>query len=216
MPGVFGFTRKGQSTSIEAVQKVMTLYPYFKQDELFEDDFVAASRVHLNKIGEKSSPEVSYAEEHDGVSIWIEGEAYNLLELSDSFGYDASTGFRMALLKAYENDQLDAFLNQLDGYFCAVIYDRNKSELKLISDRYGMRMLYWYWHKDQFAWASEVKGILALDGIDKTIDPTSFECFMDLGYLLGEHTWFERIKLIKPATVITFDLLKRDITQYHY
>lgn len=211
MPGVFGFTKKGQTTSIEDIQQAMTLYPYFKQDDLFEDDMIAASRVHLNKIGERSSPA-----ERGGVFVWIEGEAYNLAELSNNFGYDTDDGFSTALLKAYENNQLNSFLNQLDGYFCAVIYDNNKNEVKLISDRYGMRMLYWYWNEGHFAWASEVKGILALDRVDKTIDTTSFDCFMDLGHLLGEHTWFEQIKLIKPATVITFDLLKDIVSQYHY
>ncbi|MBE0472255.1 MAG: hypothetical protein IBX55_22445 [Methyloprofundus sp.] len=96
------------------------------------------------------------------------------------------------------------------------MYDQKSQQIKLISDRYGMRMLYWYWHQGQFAWASEVKGILALNDIDKTIDPTSFDCFMDLGYLLGEHTWFEQIKLIKPATILTFDIKNQTIQQHYY
>jgi asparagine synthase (glutamine-hydrolysing) len=211
MPGIFGFIKKNQTASIKTVQKAMTLYPSFKQDDLFEDELVAASRVHLGKIGEKTSPK-----EKKGVFVWIEGEVYNLSDLSDTFGYAADTDLSTALLINYENNQLDSFLNQLDGYFCAVIYDTNKAQVKLISDRYGMRMLYWYMSDGQFAWASEVKGILALDDIDKTIDPTSFDCFMDLGHLLGEHTWFDKIKLIKPATVLTLNLSEGNITQHHY
>jgi len=211
MPGIFGFTKQNQSTPLAAVQKKMTLYPYFKQDDLFEDEAIAASRVHLNKIGEKNSPI-----ESNGVFAWIEGEAYNHVELASSFGYEESLSFSECLLFVYQQNLLDSFLNKVDGYFCAVIYDQNKKQVKLISDRYGMRMLYWYWNEGQFAWSSEVKGIIALDNIDQTIDSTSFECFMDLGYLLGEHTWFEHIKLIKPATVISLDLQKNIVSQYHY
>ncbi|URQ99027.1 hypothetical protein LOC50_01550 [Pseudoalteromonas sp. SCSIO 43095] len=211
MPGIFGFTKKDQTASIETVQKSMMLYPYFKKDDLFEDVSIAASRVHLNKIGEKNSPIQS-----NGVFAWIEGETYNHVELASSFGYEESLSFSECLLFVYHHNLLDSFLNKLDGYFCAVIYDQNKKQVKLISDRYGMRMLYWYWNKGQFAWASEVKAILSLDNIDQTIDSTSFECFMDLGYLLGEHTWFEHIKLVKPATVITLDLQKNTVSQYHY
>lgn len=211
MPGIFGFTKKNQLTPLAAVQKEMTLYPYFKQDDLFEDEVIAASRVHLNKIGEKNSPI-----ESNGVFAWIEGEAYNHVELASSFGYEESLSFSECLLFVYKQNLLDSFLNKLDGYFCAVIYDQNKKQVKLISDRYGMRMLYWYWNEGLFAWSSEVKGIIALDNIDQTIDSTSFECFMDLGYLLGEHTWFEHIKLIKPATVISLDLQKNIVSQYHY
>lgn len=211
MPGLFGFTKNNQTASIKTMQEAMTLYPHFKHDDLFEDNLISASRVHLNKIGEKSSPT-----KKNGIFIWIEGEAYNLPELSNDFKYNNNADFSSALLVAYENNQLDDFLNKLDGYFCAVIYDQNKKQIKLISDRYGMRMLYWYYSEGQFSWASEVKGILALDNIDKIIDPTSFNCFMDLGYLLGEHTWFEKIKLIKPATILSFDLLKQEIHQHHY
>lgn len=211
MPGLFGFTKNNQTASIKTMQEAMTLYPHFKHDDLFEDNLISASRVHLNKIGEKSSPT-----KKNGIFIWIEGEAYNLPELSNDFKYNNNADFSSALLVAYENNQLDDFLNKLDGYFCAVIYDQNKKQIKLISDRYGMRMLYWYYSEGQFSWASEVKGILALDNTDKTIDPTSFDCFMDLGYLLGEHTWFEKIKLIKPATILSFDILKQEIHQHHY
>ena len=39
---------------------------------------------------------------------------------------------------------------------------------------------------------------------------------MDLGYFLGEDTFFEMIRLIKPATVLTFDLSTRKIDQHYY
>jgi len=67
-----------------------------------------------------------------------------------------------------------------------------------------------------FAWGSEVKAILAVEGVDIQLDPTSFDCFMDLGYLMGERTWFEHIELIKPATVIEYDIRADETHQYHY
>ena len=79
-----------------------------------------------------------------------------------------------------------------------------------------MRLLYWYYKDGVFAWGSEVKAILAVDGVDKALDPTSYDCFMDLGYLMGEHTWLEHIKLIKPATVVEYDLAERAVNQHHY
>ncbi|MCF2908844.1 asparagine synthase-related protein [Pseudoalteromonas sp. DL2-H2.2] len=211
MPGIFGFTKENQTVSIESVQNSMMLFPSFKKDDLFEDEFIAASRVHLNKIGEKSSPT-----QKNDLLVWVEGEAYNHVELASCFGYKEGLSFSECLLFVYQNNLLDDFLNKLDGYFCAAIYDKEKKQVKLISDRYGMRMLYWYWYKGKFAWSSEVKGILATGNIDKAIDSTSFDCFMELGHLLGEKTWFEHIKLIKPATVITLDLQKNVVTQYHY
>jgi len=104
----------------------------------------------------------------------------------------------------------------LDGDFCAAIFDSDQKKIKLISDRYGMRMLYWY-HKDgMIAWGAEVKTILAIDGVDKKIDPISFDCFMDLGHLMGEHTWFDYIKLIKPATILEYDMGTGEVRHDHY
>lgn len=213
MPGIYGFsvTQSNPANTIQNMTDAMYLYDHFIKDAPFVDEHVAVSRVHLGHIGERNSPI-----EQDGVFVWVEGEAYNLDEIASQFGLAETVSIGKALIETYQANQLDAFLNKLDGYFCAALYDQNTQQIKLISDRYGMRMLYWYWHQGQFAWASEVKGILALNGIDKTIDPTSFDCFMDLGYLLGEHTWFEHIKLIKPATVLTFDINNHTVEQHYY
>ncbi|HFQ5342501.1 TPA: asparagine synthase-related protein [Vibrio vulnificus] len=212
MPGIYGFKKSGAlfSTRLTEVAGTMKLYDHFIQDDLYEDESIAASRVHLGKIGEKVSPVTL-----GGLKIWVEGEAYNHKEVAASLGLQR-LGLADLLLEAHATNKLDTFLNNLDGYFCAALYDKDMQQIKLISDRYGMRMLYWYTKDGAFAWGSEVKAILACEGVDKTIDPTSYECFMDLGYLLGEHTWFEQIKLIKPATVLTYDLKTQKIEQHYY
>ncbi|EKD45533.1 MAG: hypothetical protein ACD_69C00248G0002, partial [uncultured bacterium] len=212
MPGIYGFVKSNalSNADIHTVADQMRLYPHFVQDDMFEDSSIAASRVHLGKIGELSSPS-NLGE----FSVWVEGEAYNHQEVAIALGL---TGNSLAnlLLEAEKKNKLELFLNKLDGYFCAAIYDANKQKIKLISDRYGMRMLYWYEKDGTFIWASEVKGILACSGVDKTIDPTTLDCFMELGYLLGEHTWFEHVKLINPATVLIFDIKTKNVRGEYY
>ena len=212
MPGIYGFVKSNvlAKSDIRQVADQMKLYDQFNQDPLFENDYIAAGRVHLGKIGEKSSPASL-----GNLKLWIEGEGYNHKEVAETLGLKNS-GLAGLLLEANVANKLDAFLNRLDGYFCAALYDGDNQQVKLISDRYGMRMLYWYAKGEAFAWGSEVKAILACNGIDKAIDPTSYECFMDLGYLLGEHTWFDKIKLINPATVLTYDLNSKQVSQRYY
>jgi len=213
MPGIYGFSvsKKNDANNLEKMSEAMTLYPYFIQDAGFKSDELAASRVHLGHIGETHTPS-----SHKGIHVWIEGETYNLKEVCQALNLTSNTSLSKAMIKAYIANQLDAFLNKLDADFCAVLYDQNKKILKLISDRYGVKMLYWYFHNNQIVWSSEVKGILALESIDTTIDSDSFDCFMDLGYLMGEHTWFEHIRLIKPATIIDFDLIRQDMKEHCY
>src|SRR5690554_4210741 len=211
MPGIYGVANsKNAKANLEKMADAMYLYDHFIQDELFHDEHVGASRAHTGQVGEATSPA-----RHWSNALWVEGEAYNVSDVADELGLE-TTSLSDLLLAAENSQLLDKCLNRLDGYFCAALYNAETRKLKLISDRYGMRLLYWYHKNGVFAWGSEVKAILAVEGVDKELDPTSYDCFMDLGYLMGEHTWFEHIKLIKPATVIEYDLANDAVSQHHY
>ncbi|MFA6636888.1 MAG: asparagine synthase-related protein [Candidatus Omnitrophota bacterium] len=219
MPGIYGFCGLDSASAesgIAAMSTAMYLYSHFRQDQVFRDAYVAASRVHLGKIGMTISPACD--ELNNGV--WIEGEVYNLAEVVKEAGWAggsvSNADFPKWILYAYRVNQLEAFLNRMDGYFCAALYDPYARKVLLISDRYGMRMLYWYHRNGVFAWSGEVKGILALPHVDRTIDKTSLPCFMDLGYLMGEHTWFEHISLIKPATILEYDIAANTVAHKYY
>lgn len=159
------------------------------------------SHLHLGKMKKDTQAFV-----RDGVYISIEGEQYD-------FG-DAS--FEELLFEAYSDQALEQFLNKLDGYFNAVIYDSGLKKVFLISDRYGMRMLYYYFKDGRFAFSGEVKGLLGLDFVDSSIDSEQLDCFMDLGYLLEDNTWHKHIKLIKPSTIMEFDISSQTLTQKYY
>lgn len=211
MPGIYGLvSKKDTKNNLQSMSKTMYLYGHFIQDALFYDDSVAATRVHTGLVGTDHSPI-----KLNDLYVWVEGEAYNVSEVAKDLSLKANS-LPTLLLKADESNQLDKCLNLLDADFCAAIYNKQHQKIKLISDRYGMRLLYWY-HKDGiFAWGSEVKAILAIKDIDKKLNPTSYECFMDLGYLVDEHTWFKHIKLIKPASVVEYDLNTNTPKQYYY
>lgn len=210
MPGIYGLvSKKDTKNNLQNMSKSMYLYDHFIQDELFYDDSVSASRTHTGLVGTDHSP-IKLNE----LYVWVEGEAYNVSDVAKELNLKANS-LPILLLKANEDNQLDKCLRLLDGDFCAAIYDQEDQEVKLISDRYGMRPIYWY-HKDGiFAWGSEVKAILAIKDIDKELNPTSYDCFMDLGHLLGDVTWFSHIKLISPSSILKYDL-KNDSSEQSY
>ncbi|WP_423813592.1 asparagine synthase-related protein [Psychrobacter sp. 219-2-C] len=211
MPGIYGVvSKKDAKSNLQSMSKSMYLYDHFIQDELFYDGSVAASRVHTGLVGTDHSPV-----KLNDLYVWVEGEAYNISEVAKELNLK-SNSLPTLLVKADESNQLDKCLNRLDGYFCAAIYDKKLQKIKLISDRYGMRLLYWYHKNAVFAWGSEVKAILAIKDIDKELNPTSYDCFMDLGYLVDEHTWFKHMKLIKPASVVEYDLNTNTSKQHYY
>ncbi|MHA1748963.1 MAG: hypothetical protein ACTSYF_10040, partial [Promethearchaeota archaeon] len=176
------------------------------RDSLFSDENIIASRIHLGIIGEKSSPF-----QKSGVYAWIDGEIYNLNEVLELYKY-SSKSFSELLIDAYLDNQLELVLSKIDGCFSAILY--NQIELKLISDRYGMKPLYIWNDGINFAWVSELKALLAIKSFKPEINQKAINCFMDLGHLLGEITWFKNVKLMNAASIITFSIKKRKILEY--
>lgn len=179
-------------------------YPDKVQDVMLTLKFAAGTSFELGRALDR----VSNAD----VSVWVDGEAYNLAELKEEFPFIDGESFSGTIIQAYREGVLEPFLSRIDGYFCAVLYDRDMEQVKLISDRYGMRMLYWYCDGSKFLWSANILNILAVEGVDADIHKDSVECFKDLGYVLEDNTFFKHVKLIQPATVMTFDIA---VNHYH-
>lgn len=123
------------------------------KDNIFSDDSIISSRIHFNIIGENETTFQKL-----GLYTWIEGEIYNFSEIIELFKY-SSRSFAELLIDAYIDSRLENVLSKIDGCFTAILY--NKNELKLISDRYGMKPLYLWNDGYNFAWVSELKALLA-------------------------------------------------------
>lgn len=200
MPGLYGYIKAQENESqLGSMKQAMALHPHYKHDPAFTDAQIEASRMHLGFVGADTSPH----REKD-VHLWVEGEAYDVPDLS------------AYILENYQNGNLNKALAKIDGYFCFVLYDAKAQKVLLITDRLGMRLLYFYAHENRFAWASEVKGLLALDFVDRTIDKTTPACFTEIGFLLEDRTWFEHIKLVDPATIIEFDMKDKTLSRHTY
>ena len=154
-------------------------------------------------MGPKSSPF-----QKSGIYCWIDGEIYNRDNILNYFDYD-SKSFSELLIDAYSNNNLELVLSKIDGYFNAVLY--TKSNLYLISDRYGMKPLYIWNNGNNFAWASELKAFLAFNSFKPTINENAITCFLNLGHLLGQITWFKNVNMIKAATIVKYSIKKKKI-----
>jgi len=213
MPGLVGFSTEHLTLSRDDLLRARDQIKHeswYKDDDVFEDERVLATRTHLNVVGEKTSP---YSGQD--VVCWVEGEVYNLRELQTGFPESAGS-FPELLVAAHKKDALSQLLSQVNGYFVAVLYDRTKAEIALISDRYGLKPLYYWSEAGRFAWASEVKAFLALPDFTPVIRQEAFDCFMDLRHMIGDVTWFERVAMIPAATVLTCDLTRGRVEENRY
>ena len=99
-------------------------------------------------------------------SIWIvhNGEIYNHIELARELK-DMGHCFRSrsdteVILHSYEQWGEDC-LNKFNGMWAFAMWDSRKRELFCSRDRFGIKPFYYYFDRERFIFASEIKAILA-------------------------------------------------------
>ena len=85
--------------------------------------------------------------------------------------YDHPAGAAAVLLDGWRSSG-GKFLTGLHGSFNAVVWDRVDRRLHVITDRFGLKPIYVAKTANSFVVASEIKALLAFDGVDRTLSPT--------------------------------------------
>jgi asparagine synthase (glutamine-hydrolysing) len=99
------------------------------------------------------------------------------------------------LIHLYEEDE-QAFLKNLNGWFCGLLIDLRKKKAILFNDRYGMQRLYFHEGKDSFYFASEAKCILKVKPELRKIAPSGLADHLFCQAVLENKTLFEEIDLL--------------------
>lgn len=139
------------------------------------------------------------------------GEIYNYKELQielQSFGplLSPSTGDTAVVLTALARWGTSAF-NRFNGMWALVFYDRQKQELLISRDRFGVKPLYWYHPSETWIMASEVKAILETAGRRFRLNRSTLQRFFIQGVPNSqEETFFEDIHEFPPASFLVIPL----------
>ena len=144
-----------------------------------------------------------------GHIAYLDGEFFNRTDLARSTTSDPEF-----LVRAITDEREQ--LNRIDGIFSGVVFDTHKNELHIITDRYGLRPLYWTRLGNRIAWASQTKAFLALPKFSPVIDPISRDMFFATGQLPPDRTWLEGVAPVPAATQMTFRISDGSLTQQRY
>lgn len=144
-----------------------------------------------------------------GHIAYLDGEFFNRTALARPVTSDPE--FLVQVVTG-EREQLKC----IDGIFSGVVFDTYKNELHIITDRYGLRPLYWTRLGNRIAWASQTKAFLALPEFSPVIDPVSRDIFFATGQLPPDHTWLKDVAPVPPATQMTFRLSDGSLIQQRY
>ena len=90
------------------------------------------------------------------------------------------------------------------GDFAFAVWDSRRRQLFGARDRFGVKPLYYYERGGLFAFASEMKGLLALSAVDRTVNETWIADYIHRLGLDNTGTFFAGIKRLPQAHALTF------------
>ncbi len=95
------------------------------------------------------------------------------------------------------------FIKKLNGMFAIAAWNREKRELFLSRDRYGVKPLY-YWNRDgkSVVFASEIKAIIEHPEYKIDLNPAALNEYFTFQNVFRYHTLFKDITMLPPANTV--------------
>jgi asparagine synthase (glutamine-hydrolysing) len=158
------------------------------------------------------------ANEDSTIYVVFNGEIYNHRELRGELegrGHRfRGTSDTEVLVHLYE-DQGARMVGRLRGIFAFAIYDSRRGALCLARDRFGVKPLFYALHNGEWAFASEIKAILALPEFRPEIDRQACYDFLGLGYVPEPATGFANVHALPKAAALTVDAAGPHWVHFH-
>ena len=143
------------------------------------------------------------------IAVVFNGEIYNYLELRAELEAKGHT-FRThsdteVLVHLYEEDSASMFA-RLRGMFAFCILDQPRRRLFIARDHFGQKPLYFTSSGDRFAFASELKCLLALPWVSRDLDPEAFLDYASWLSLPSPRSHLRHVQKLEPGSTIELSL----------
>lgn len=174
----------------------------------FDNDRVAFGHRRLSLLDLSPLGTQPMANEDQKIWVIFNGEIYNFIELRSElelaghrFKSDSDTE---VLIHGYE-EWGDAVAGHLNGMFAFAILDLNLRHVLLARDRFGIKPLYYTIQTTGFAFASELKALLACPNLKHSIDIGSVADFLNYRYVPSPKSIWAEFSKLPPAHTLRFD-----------
>lgn len=142
----------------------------------------------------------------------IDAVLYNHPELAANHNLSASLSDEQLLYQAISLQGMDA-LSDVNGDFSGALYSDTDHSLILFRDHMGVRPLYYYADEHLLAFSTDIRGLLAIDGVETTLNEDWIYRTCAGYYLDGvTATEFAHIFCIAPGSYTKFSFLQDRIS----
>ncbi len=135
-------------------------------------------------------------------TITFNGEIFNfhsirerLRALGHAFQSESDTEVILAAWREWGPE----CLHQFNGMFAFGLWDAERRELHIVRDRVGVKPLYWTRGDFGFAFASEIKALLALPGVPRALNTDRVAHLLNFLWVPGPQTLFAGIDKLEPG-----------------
>ena len=154
-------------------------------------------------------------------TIWISynGECYNFAELRKELvaaGHKFKTNCDTEVVVHLYEQYGEEFVRHMRGMFAVAIWDKKKRELILARDRMGQKPLFYACDDNRLIFASEPKGILAIDkGVGGICRGAVME-YLLYGYIASEASGYSGIAKLLPGHIVRLSIDKPKVEPKQY
>jgi len=134
-------------------------------------------------------------------TISYNGEVYNFAELRaelEAKGHRFRSGTDSEVVLYAWAEWGPAALDRFNGMFAFALWDRERRELTLVRDRYGIKPLYYAWSGATLAFGSEAKAILAHPAFHAEVDREALLEYFTFQNFFTDRTLLKGVRLL-PA-----------------
>ena len=135
----------------------------------------------------------------------LNGEVYNHPDLREALEQEgAAPAWRghsdtETLLACFAAWGVERTLKASAGMFAMALWDRQEQHLSLMRDRMGEKPLYAGFVGDSFVFASELKALTGLPGLDRRPDPRALTLLMQHNYIPAPWSIYRQIRKVSPG-----------------
>jgi asparagine synthase (glutamine-hydrolysing) len=157
-------------------------------------------------------------------TVWVvfNGEIYNHRELRrwlNTRGHVLRGHSDTEVLSHLYEEEGAAGIAKLRGMFALAIYDTETQTLVLARDRFGIKPLFYAPSDQRLAFASEIRALLELPGIDTQPDRQAIYDYAALFFVPAPATFYRGIRALAPGEVLVAHLqqgrVTRQVSSYH-
>ena len=202
MSGIFGFTRRDGGHMEDTIGGLSYWNRiYGRVASASEQIGNSGLGCHVEHFSE-DFPFCGPILDHSGCRAVVDALLYNRDELLPLAGLSCDSGVSdEELLLLLIDLRGYGILEQVNGDFAGAILDPETGEWTLFRDHLGVRPLYIYHDRNVFAFSTDIRGIIAIPGVDISFNAMQFYKYITRLDILSQcYTDFEHIRCVHPGS----------------